>query len=211
MAELRELRRSIGISQAQFANLLDVSTETFRTWDSGRRSPPTSILQRARGAVLDHGRETELLSLDLLASEFGCHQRTLRAAARSGKLRVHFSSRSAFGRPIRYGTRADVRTFKATHYRRSGGQQCSPPLPAVPVDYNTRLRELRHLMRLSQGELARRIGAAGKAVVYQWEARKRIPSAVFWKTIEDLKTTLPIPRRQTIQTQTRKRGTRRCR
>ena len=27
------------------------------------------------------------------------------------------------------------------------------------------------------------LGAAGKAVVYQWESRKRWPSAVFWRRI----------------------------
>ena len=27
------------------------------------------------------------------------------------------------------------------------------------------------------------VGAAGKAVVYQWEARKRTPSPLFWQRI----------------------------
>ena len=31
------------------------------------------------------------------------------------------------------------------------------------------------------------IGAAGKAVVYQWEARKRTPSPVFWQRVQELK------------------------
>jgi hypothetical protein len=31
--------------------------------------------------------------------------------------------------------------------------------------------------------LARRIGAAGKAVVYQWESRKRTPSPVLWQQV----------------------------
>ena len=35
------------------------------------------------------------------------------------------------------------------------------------------------------------IGAAGKAVVYQWEARKRCPSPVFWCRIMDLDPALP--------------------
>ena len=82
------------------------------------RSPPSAIIQRARAAVLKHRHETELVSLDLLASEFGCHVRTLRAAARVGNLRVHFSSRSAFGRSIRYATRADVRSVLHARYQR---------------------------------------------------------------------------------------------
>ena len=39
---------------------------------------------------------------------------------------------------------------------------------------------------LSQADLAERIQAAGKAVVYQWESQKRIPSPVFWRRIEEL-------------------------
>ena len=38
---------------------------------------------------------------------------------------------------------------------------------------------------------SRMIGAAGKAVVYQWEARKRCPSPVFWCRIMDLDPALP--------------------
>ena len=34
---------------------------------------------------------------------------------------------------------------------------------------------------------AQRIGAAGKAVIYQWEARKRQPSPVFWTRIDQLR------------------------
>jgi hypothetical protein len=83
-------------------------------------------------------------SIDQLAREFGIHERTLRAAARSGRLVVELSTRSAFGRPIR--------------------------------------REL----HLTQAELAAKIGAARKAVVYQWESRKRCPSPVFWERIREL-------------------------
>ena len=31
------------------------------------------------------------------------------------------------------------------------------------------------------------VGAAGKAVVYQWEAWKRTPSPVFWQRVQELK------------------------
>ena len=44
------------------------------------------------------------------------------------------------------------------------------------------LRELRRL-RFTQDGLARRIGAAGKAVIYQWESRKRTPSPVLWQQV----------------------------
>ena len=39
---------------------------------------------------------------------------------------------------------------------------------------------------MSQSRLAHRIGAAGKAVVYQWESRRRVPSPVFWRRVEEL-------------------------
>jgi ribosome-binding protein aMBF1 (putative translation factor) len=61
------------------------------------------------------------------------------------------------------------------------------PLPTVPDDYDTRLRRLRQQLRASQADLAARIGAAGKAVVYQWESRKRTPSPVFWQRITALR------------------------
>ena len=34
-----------------------------------------------------------------------------------------------------------------------------------------------------QAGLARRIGAAGKAIVYQWESKKRTPSPVLWQRV----------------------------
>jgi ribosome-binding protein aMBF1 (putative translation factor) len=156
-------------------------------WDSGLRPVPPHALVRATVAVTENERNRELLSLDQLARELGVHQRTLRAAARTGRLRVTFSSRSAFGRPIRLATRADGQAFMRKDYRRYGGQSTAvAPLPSVPHDYDERLQRLRRRLRLTQGDLARRIGAANKTVVYQWESRKRTPSPVFWKRVEAL-------------------------
>jgi len=59
-------------------------------------------------------------------------------------------------------------------------------LPSVPDDYHGRLRALRQRLVLSQSELAQQIGAANKAVIYQWESRKRRPSPVLWKRVVDL-------------------------
>jgi len=56
----------------------------------------------------------------------------------------------------------------------------------VPDDYDMRLRDVRRRRRLTQDALARRIGAAGKAVVYQWESRQRTPSPVLWQRILEL-------------------------
>jgi transcriptional regulator with XRE-family HTH domain len=113
MNELRELRRAAGLGQREFAALLAVPLETFRTWDSGRRSVPVPILQRAAAAVAPHLRQSELVPLDELARELHVHMRTLQAAARTGRLHAHFSVRSVFGRPIRFATRAAGEQFVA--------------------------------------------------------------------------------------------------
>ncbi len=72
----------------------------------------------------------------------------------------------------------------ALHYRRFSGQAiCPAPLPSVPHDYPQQLRTLRRRLRLTQEGLARRIGAAGRAVIYQWESTKRTPLPVLWQNV----------------------------
>lgn len=182
--ELRELRHQADLSQRDLAELLDVPVNTFRMWDSGLRPVPAPMLLRARAAIKHLAQQTELLPLARLAKELHVHVRTLQAAVRTGRLEAHFSVRSVFGRPRRFATRAAAEQFMVTHYRRFAGQQvCPAPLLTVPPDHDQRLRSLRRRLRLSQAALARRIGAAGKAVVYQWEARNRTPSPVFWNRI----------------------------
>ena len=196
MNELRHARRAANLSQQEFARLLGVPVNTFRMWDSGLRPAPVQIVKRAREALDVFGRRHELLPLEQLAKELGVHVRTLQAAARTGRLEVHFSVRSAFGRPIRYASRAAGDQFIARHYRCFSGQEVCPlPLPTVPDDYDDRLRGLRRRMRLTQDALARRIGAASKAVVYQWESRKRTPSPVLWARVETLSRTSADARR----------------
>src|SRR5262249_328691 len=132
-------------------------------------------------------RQLELLSLAELAKELGVHVRTLQAAARTGRLKAQFSVRSVFGRPMRFASREAGEHFITKHYRCFSGQEiCPAPLPAVPGDYDQRLRDLRRRRVMTQGALARQIGAAGKAVVYQWEARKRTPSPVLWQRVLQL-------------------------
>jgi hypothetical protein len=48
-------------------------------------------------------------------------------------------------------------------------------------------RYLRRQLSMTQTQLATTIGAAGKAVVYQWESGKRTPSPVSWRRIEQLR------------------------
>jgi DNA-binding transcriptional regulator YiaG len=187
MTALRELRRATDLSQQAFAALMDVPVNTFRMWDSGLRPVPQDMLHRATVAATEHTRNSEPISLDQLAREFGVHQRTLRAAARTGRLQVTFSVRSVFGRPMRLATRAACQAFLRKDYRRFSGQSAAvAPLTSVPRDFDNRLRRLRRQLRLTQEGLAHRLGAASKAVVYQWESRKRTPSPVFWRRVERL-------------------------
>ena len=153
LSEIRALRLRLGLSQEQFAARLSVPTETFRTRDSGRRPTPAPVLQRAKHTIATYINDTQLLPLKQLAIEFGVHVRTLRAAANKGKLLVHLSKRSAFGRPIRCTTRKEVQRFNSVGYGRSGAPRISVvPLPRVPTDYdgglldNTSARRIRHAL-----------------------------------------------------------------
>ena len=171
----------------QLADLLDIPVNTFRMWDSGLRQSPAHLVTRARKALAAHARRCELLPLAELARELGVHVRTLQAAARTGRLETQFTVRSVFGRPVRFASRHAGEQFIDRYYRCFGGQGiCPAPLPNVPDDYDKRIQRLRRRRGLTQGVLARRIGAAGKAVVYQWESRKRTPSPVLWQRVLDL-------------------------
>ena len=188
-SEIRRLRLQLQLSQPQFASLLGISAETYRTWDAGRRGVPVAWLDKARelAAVKDPRR---LWSLPDLATELGVHVRTLRNAARSGRLEVVYANRVVFRNPIPRATLAAGRVFMDHYYKQSYSRFAPKPRPPaqmfVPADYPRRLLEARRRLRLTQTQLAERIGAASKAVIYQWESRRRMPSPVFWRRIEGL-------------------------
>jgi ribosome-binding protein aMBF1 (putative translation factor) len=150
---------------------------------------PDAWLTRARelAAAKDPRR---LRSLQQLAAELGVHVRTLRDAARSGRLDVRYGNRVVFGNPVPRATRAAGRAFLERYYRQSYSRFAQKPRPPerthVPSDWARRLLRVRRELGLTQARLAERIGAAGKAVVYQWESRKRKPSPVLWKRVERL-------------------------
>ena len=113
------------------------------------------------------------------------HVRTLQAAARTGRLEVQYTARSVFGRPLRLSSRAAGKTFLRDYYKRYGGQRLGTfAVPgSAPAGYQRQLRELRRRFKLSQSDLAELIGAANRAVVYQWESGKRVPSPIFWDRV----------------------------
>ena len=87
----------MGQSQAAFAAMLGVSPESYRTWDAGRRATPLKILARAR-ALATHRDDHALLPLPVLALLIGVHVKTLRSAARDGRLPVTYDTRTTFRR-----------------------------------------------------------------------------------------------------------------
>jgi DNA-binding transcriptional regulator YiaG len=187
--DVRDARRKMGLSQSQMAAQLGVSVESYRTWDAGRRPAPPAIIGRMQ-TLRAPSPDERPLRLSALSQVIGVHVRTLRAAARDGRLAVTYRPRMFFGRVLTLATPAAARTFVDTFYRRPARYTTQPPktrpLPCVPDNYAAQLVGLRRRLRLSQAQLAAKIGAASKAVVYQWEARKRVPSPVFWQRIESL-------------------------
>lgn len=188
-SEIGRLRLQLHLSQPQFARLLGVSAETYRTWDSGRRVVADLWLRHARESVAAKD-PSRLWPLEQLAAELGVHVRTLRDAARSGRLEVTYVNRVVFRHPIPRATRAAGLNFIERYYKQSYSRFAPKPRPPeqthVPPDYARRLLDLRRRLRLTQTQLAEAIGAASKAVIYQWESRRRIPSPAFWRKIERL-------------------------
>ena len=129
------------------------------------------------------------LALPALAGVIGIHVRTLWNAARRGQLAVVYDTRTTFRQLRSRSTLTEANRYRNENYgrRHSASSLTSVPTWAtIPPDYDVRVRELRRRMHLTQGALARQLGAANKAVIYQWESRKRCPSRVFWQRIEAL-------------------------
>ena len=186
---LREIRTRLGLSQAECATALGVALETFRTWGAGRRPAPDAIVSHARTLQAKRPRHHRV-ALQVLADEFHVHVRTLRAAAHDGRLAVTFSSRSHHGKVTATATRDAGARFMATWYRRTYGRGRRRLVPVcrlvVPANFAATLVGLRRRLGLSQQQLADQVGAASKAVIYQWESGKRTPSPVFWLRVERL-------------------------
>ena len=189
MSLMRTYRRALGLSQSAFAAQLNVPLETYRPWDAGRREPPPQLLTRAR-TLAGYPDDTVLLPLPVLALMIGVHVRTLHAAARSGRLGVAYDTRTTFRRLRPRATLKHALDFRR-HYHGTQRRPPATPVPltwaSVPEDYDVQLKALRRHLDISQAGFARLVGAARKTVVYQWEARKRTPSPLFWQRVHELK------------------------
>ena len=192
---LRDIRTRLHLSQTECATTLDVAVETFRTWDAGRRPAPAAIIHRAQALKLKRARHHRV-SLQTLADELHVHVRTLRAAARDGRLAATFSPRPYFGKLTATATREAAALFMATWYRRTYGRGQRRLVAVcrvtVPANYAATLVGLRLRLGLSQEQFAGKVGAASKAVIYQWESGKRKPAPMFWLRIERLQRQLTI-------------------
>jgi hypothetical protein len=119
-----------------------------------------------------------------LAAEYGVHARTLRQAARDGRLKVSYSRESFFGKQKPLATRTAMEMFIRLYYRQTTRSSIRPSRPrviVVPENYHAVLIGLRRRLSLTQAAFAAAVEAANKSVVYQWETRRRVPSPVFWK------------------------------
>jgi ribosome-binding protein aMBF1 (putative translation factor) len=146
------------------------------------------MLTRANELALRHNPH-ELLSLETVARLIHVHVRTLHAAAKDGRLRVNYDTRTTIRRLRSRATLADAETFLHAYFERAVWPKERPaPLTwrQIPPDYADQIRRVRQRLGLTQTQLAARVGAARKAVVYQWESRKRCPSPVFWERIREL-------------------------
>jgi DNA-binding transcriptional regulator YiaG len=185
---LRECRRALALSQSTFAAQLGVPLETYRTWDSGRRLVRPDILSRANELAL-RADPHALRPLDALARLIHVHLKTLHAAARDGRLRVTYDTRTTFRSLRARATVADADAFLHTYFERAIWPKERPaPLSwdQIPSDYDDQIRRMRRRLGCTQAQFAARVGAARKAVVYQWESRKRCPSPLFWQRIREI-------------------------
>ena len=188
LTALRRCRETLGLSQASFAAQLGVSLETYRTWDSGRRPARPAVLARANELAL-RANPHALQPLPVLARLIHVHVKTLYAAAKDGRLGVTYDTRTTFRSLRARATVADVDNFLHTYFEKAvwpTERPVSLSWHTIPADYADRIRNVRQRMGLTQTAFAARVGAARKAVVYQWESRKRCPSPLFWQRIQDL-------------------------
>ena len=120
----------------------------------------------------------------------GVHVKTLRSAARDGRLPVTYDTRTTFRHLRARATPAAAQQFRHAYYGRAVkpvDRRAPLTWASVPADYDAQIRALRRARGLSQAQLATLVGAARKAVVYQWEARTRTPSPLFWQRITALR------------------------
>jgi DNA-binding transcriptional regulator YiaG len=165
---LRECHRTLALSQSIFAAQLGVPLETYRTWDSGWRPVRPDILTRANELAL-RADPHALRPLATLARLIHVHVKTLHAAAKDGRLRVTYDTRTTFRSLRARATVADAGAFLHTYFEKAVWPKERPaPLSwdQIPSDYDDQIRRVRRRLGATQAQFAARVGAARTAVVY---------------------------------------------
>jgi DNA-binding XRE family transcriptional regulator len=160
----------------------------IRAMDSGRRNVPPGLLAKGQDLVRMAGADG-LMPLRALARIIHVHPRTLWSAARDGRFKANYDGRTMYRQLIGRASIAEALRFKRECYRKRGARRTltrTRKWTDIPHDFHLRIRETRLRLGLSQAGLAALVGAANKAVVYQWETRRRCPSPVFWTRVEEL-------------------------
>lgn len=154
-----------------------------------RRDSVSRLLAPAPDAAATRSDEAPL-ALPVLARVLNVSVFRLREAARDGRLAVTYGTRVAFGHAIPRATLAAGEVYKRQFYGKKARWVDRPGPPTLlatpPPDFDRQIAGLRRRLCLTQTQLARRIGAANKAVIYQWESRKRRPSPLLWRRVEAL-------------------------
>ena len=164
--------------------MLGVSPESYRTWDAGRRATPPQMLARARALAM-HGGDHALLPLPVLALLVGVHVKTLRAAARDGRLPVTYDTRTTFRRLRARATLAAATQFRHVYYGRqvrSGDRRAPLTWASVPKDYDARIEPSAIGHAGGRGAESRRLPMGGT---------ETLSLAVFWQRIAALHRRLP--------------------
>jgi DNA-binding transcriptional regulator YiaG len=155
---LRQCRNELGLSQTSFAVQLGVSLETYRAWDSGRRSARPSVLTRANELALRAAPQA-LRPLPLLARLVHVHVKTLYAAVKDGRLNVTYDTRTTFRNLRARATVVDIDVFMQAYFEKGVWPKERPaPLrwSQIPSDYDDQIRRVRHDLGLTQAQFAAR-------------------------------------------------------
>ena len=136
-------------------------------------------------------REALALSQSAFAAQLGVAPESYRPWD-AGRLPVLYDTRTTFRHLRARATPADATLFRQTYYNKRVSQEDRlDPLTwaRIPSDYPAQILGIRQQLGLSQTRFAALVGAARKAVVYQWETARRCPSPVFWERIQRLSVT----------------------
>lgn len=57
--EIKELRKKLGITQVKLSSLTNIPLDTIRSWEQGRRNPPSYVSEYVREIIEKYKQEME--------------------------------------------------------------------------------------------------------------------------------------------------------